>query len=1042
MNSQAPGQPGIEENNSALMHTWCALYACTARIRELQHQRGLPGGLLYRNVQLRVESQSAVQLAGACSALGAFGQAGPADLAALVNQLSQARKPPVTHAVDRVLGYFEQEVIARNNAGSLVDWPARHLAMLTCGLSRARGAGVQEALKHLAQALLRIPQLTEEAGWTARHLAMMSNGLGKGRGDCVDVALTRLAQVLPPASSMTADAGWVPQHLAMMANGLAKGRGICIRIALMHLGQALPAVEQMTADAGWTAQHLAMITNALGKGTGTQAALEHLAQALLCVPHLTEDAGWTVQPLAMMANGLAKGQGEAVQMALQRLGQALPCVQQITPEWGWSPLHLAMMANGLSRGVGNRGVVRRLAQALPDSGELTEEAGWTAQQLAMMANGLSKFTGPELREALIRIAQAITVRPLTLQRGWGAQDIALVANGLGKITGPDIQSALVHIARALCQRTLTGEHGWSVQPLVMVAHALARAEGPEIQQALSCLAEGVNRQASAAGQDWTAQHLAMMASALAQGTGAAVDAALTRLGQVLPDARQMTPEGGWSARHLAMLADGLAKGTGSRKALAHLARALPGVIELAAGAGWTPWTMAMMSRGLSRGEGPCIQAALERLAAASIRSLQQAAPQSGWSAGALALMVYGLSRGEGPCIKEALALLAAASVRSLEEPARVSGWTAPLLTLLANGLARVEGSVEGSVEGGEVQEALSCLAQTVAQSDLTPEQDWTAEHLVMMLEAMAPTLAWHAAFEAVTWALTQRAQQAPEALVRALACLSRQALRGPHLLSGQRLLTALWAQGFAPHSRQDRDELFWCTTLLHFASQQETPVDQELAGFFAQSCLHEVSCPDSRRCDQTAAALDAELWPVRWARDYWLPPVAVARDLPPVEAGRARVSAAQQQAFDQLRAGMPGHVLDMAVPVNHFCVDIMIDDRICVLVEESSAAARIPAEGEEAGHSIRQRRTRDLFIDHMLRQYGYRVFRIEEAQDPARRSAQVRQLMTVLSLPPRHLPAAGPEQTPLPQDRSVNMDSSPPAAVTVPDEEAPLFDQC
>ena len=46
---------------------------------------------------------------------------------------------------------------------------------------------------------------------------------------------------------------------------------------------------------------------------------------------------------------------------------------------------------------------------------------------------------------------------------------------------------------------------------------------------------------------------------------------------------------------------------------------------------------------------------------------------------------------------------------------------------------------------------------------------------------------------------------------------------------------------------------------------------------------------------------------------------------------------------------------------------------------------------------VRQRRTKDLLIDHMLRQYGYRVFRIGVAEDAARLDVLVGQVLATLA---------------------------------------------
>lgn len=60
---------------------------------------------------------------------------------------------------------------------------------------------------------------------------------------------------------------------------------------------------------------------------------------------------------------------------------------------------------------------------------------------------------------------------------------------------------------------------------------------------------------------------------------------------------------------------------------------------------------------------------------------------------------------------------------------------------------------------------------------------------------------------------------------------------------------------------------------------------------------------------------------------------------------------------------------------------------------------------------VSRRRTRDLFVDHMLQQHGYRVLRIDDVQDAAGRQALVARIRSALRAPagqPRS--QADPEQ--------------------------------
>ena len=87
----------------------------------------------------------------------------------------------------------------------------------------------------------------------------------------------------------------------------------------------------------------------------------------------------------------------------------------------------------------------------------------------------------------------------------------------------------------------------------------------------------------------------------------------------------------------------------------------------------------------------------------------------------------------------------------------------------------------------------------------------------------------------------------------------------------------------------------------------------------------------------------------------------------------------------------------------------MIDGRICIEVDGPWHFVQALAEGRDAGGDtlVRKRRTKDLFIDHMLRQYGYQVLRIgcrPERMVLDERVVQVRALLDE---------AAQEEQTPL-----------------------------
>ena len=63
----------------------------------------------------------------------------------------------------------------------------------------------------------------------------------------------------------------------------------------------------------------------------------------------------------------------------------------------------------------------------------------------------------------------------------------------------------------------------------------------------------------------------------------------------------------------------------------------------------------------------------------------------------------------------------------------------------------------------------------------------------------------------------------------------------------------------------------------------------------------------------------------------------------------------------------------------------MVDGRLCVVVEGPHHCVQVPAtigDQTETGF-VPQRRTKDRFVDHMLHQWGYQVFRLPDTRDQA-----------------------------------------------------------
>ena len=459
----------------------------------------------------------------------------------------------------------------------------------------------------------------------------------------------------------------------------------------------------------------------------------------------------------------------------------------------------------------------------------------------------------------------------------------------------------------------------------------------------------------------------------------------------------LTTDAGWNAQHLAMMANGLSKAEGAdvQQALGHMAKAInKRKNSLTIDAGWNAQTLAVLANGLSKAEGADVQQALGNLAKAINKRKDSLTIDAGWNAQHLAMMANGLSKAEGADVQQALGHMAKAINKRKDSLTINAGWKAQHLAMMANGLCKASGP-------DDIRTALIHIEKAVSALDLTKGKGPGVQTLGMMVSSIgrycAPEL-----LKKLACALAKEAKKAPGALVDVLGNMSsRFSLSERHLDAADQLVAALMKHGSVPDDQRAKDEMLWNATLLHFAEQQQKVPDQRRALSFAQAYQH---CLSSRPRIQDKAyktELADDLWHIRWSADYWKKDILPATDaMDTRNSGEPDIPHLQKTVLDLLKKALPGHHLQMEVPIRDFSVDIMIDGRICVEVDGYDHFVDMRAEGGAAGQFAQKRRTKDQFIDHMLARYGYQVCRISDAHKPERLAGFVSQICSAVDTAP------------------------------------------
>ncbi len=405
---------------------------------------------------------------------------------------------------------------------------------------------------------------------------------------------------------------------------------------------------------------------------------------------------------------------------------------------------------------------------------------------------------------------------------------------------------------------------------------------------------------------------------------------------------------------------------------------------------WSAEQLAVVANGLGRCEGGEIQGALRTLARevkGRVLTLEQ-----GWSAEHLAMMVEELNRGEWYESQGALRALARAVM--VRELTLRQGWNAGWLARMAKGFSQGE--------GGDIQGALRALASAVEGRELNRGNGWSVQHVAMMIGGIGQILYGHPVFCHLMSALRQQGVKAPFSLITMLNDFARFSLSPIHLVEASKRLSALRESGFIPDSQRQKDELLWCITLFHFACSEQQSDDKELGTLFKEFYKHYHQLLGVQSGNGTFEPAYEGQWHIFWARKYWQPSCSQNSNVDGLEKGT--VSHWQYKIFNKLRRKLPDSELAMKVPVNGFFVDIMIDGSICVEVDGPRHFVSVPQNIDEKIsalsadiHYHKACRTKELFIDHMLKRYGYQVFRIAVSKEQGNEAAFIDKVVSAVN---------------------------------------------
>lgn len=633
-------------------------------------------------------------------------------------------------------------------------------------------------------------------------------------------------------------------------------------------------------------------------------------------------------------------------------------------------------------------ILGRVAQGVWASFSQDSLCRWETASLVKVANGFSKCTRKEASQVLVLLAQVVNRKATspTAQAGWAGAQFPMTASDKKPEGLPE-------------------DKGWDAWNLALMANALCKAEGADVEQALGHMAKAINERKDSL-KDWPARYLAMMASALCKAEGADVrddvQQAIGHMAKAINERKNSLKD--WNSQSLAMMANVLGKTEGAdvrdhvQQALGLMAKAInerkDGLTEEK---GWTAQHLSMVANALGNAEGDDVHQALGHLAKAINQRKDRLTEEKGWNAQSLAMMANGLGKAEGKeardDVQQALGHLAKAINKRKGSLTEEKGWNAQNLSMMANGLCRASGT--------EIRMALIQIEKAVSEQDLANGKGQGVQTLKIMMFSIgqycAPGL-----LKKIVSALVKEAEKAPGALAYVLNKMSRFWLSGRHLDAAGQLLEALMRHGFEPDDQRAKDEILWNTTLLYFAEQQQKDPDPKRLRSFKQAYKHYLPRKPRIQGEARKAERPDDLWHILWSADYWEKDdiLAPTGAMDTRSAGQPDTPRLQKKVFNQLQKALPGHSLQMEVPVRDFPVDIMIDGRICVEVDGSDHFVEVRAEGGAAGQFVRERRTKDLFIDDMLRRYGYQVFRISDAENANQLTMFVNKVRSALDTAP------------------------------------------